>query len=398
MKRWLSLTAIAVLGLALVIGTACGGGGEEEETGVTEIKMGVGLPLGGIYGAIVGIPAKYAFELAADDIGVFTVAGEQYRWKLIIEETNWTSAGGVATATKFITDNKVNFMHQSGASAGLAAAAICQEKGVLLDISGADPEQFGPEKPMLSQIAATWEINIPPFFDWLSKEHPEVKRLAIATTDDATGYAVADSCSAAADYYGMEVVATDFSPPSGVDVMPIATKIMRYDPDLLMGSTTVYQAMKQMGYDGLAATWYWLDSYAVQVGWDTVQGYLIAMPHPFGGIWPEVDALCAEFEDRYDQEFMPAPFWAMNVLYVITDALRQAGTVDDIDKIIETMETGTFDSMVGPLYYGGEMLNGYGHMVVWPSPIYKVVGEDEYEVLAVYTPEETEAILAEIYK
>jgi branched-chain amino acid transport system substrate-binding protein len=398
MKKWLSLAAIVVLCLALVVGVACGEGEEEEEEGVTELKLGAGEPLSGIYGAIVGLPAKYAFELAAEDIGVFTVGGEQYRWKLIFEENYFTSAGGVASATKFITYDKVDFMHHAGAAASLAAAPICQEAGIILDTSGADPEHFGPDTPLLFQVASTWAINIPPFFDWLSKEHPEVKRVALGVTDDVTGFATADACTAAAEYYGLEVVVKDFSPPGATDVMPIATKIMRYDPDLFVGGTTVYQVMRDMGYEGLAMTYYWLDSYAEQVGWDTCQGFLICMPHAFGGLWPEAEALGAEFEERHNQAFGPASFWAMNVLYVLTEVLKQAGTVDDTAKIVETMETGTFDTIVGPLFYGGEMINGYGHMVVWPSPIYQVVGEREFEVLAVYTPEETEAILAEVYK
>jgi ABC-type branched-subunit amino acid transport system substrate-binding protein len=398
MKKWLSVAAIVVLCLALVVGVACGGDGEGEEEGVTELKMGCGTPMSGIYGAVVGLPSKYAFELAAEDIGVFTVGGEQYRWNLIFEENHFSSAGGVASATKLITDDNVEFMRQTGADAGLAAAPICQEKGIILDTSGAGPEQFSADTPLLFQVTPTWAINIPPFFDWLSKEHPEVKRVAIASTEDATGYAAADACTAAAEHYGLEVVVKDFSPAAGVDVMPIATKIMRYDPDLFVGSTTTYQAMRDMGFEGLAMTYYWLDSYALQVGWDTCQGYLICMPHPWAGLWPEAEALGVEFAERHDVEFAPSSFWALNVIYVITDTLREAGTVTGTDKIVETMETGTFDTIVGPLRYGGEVLNGVGHMVIWPSPIYEVVGEDEYRVLAMYTVEETEAIIAEVYK
>ena len=122
------------------------------------------------------------------------------------------------------------------------------------------------------------------------------------------------------------------------------------------------------------------------------------MPHQFGGLWPEAEAMVAKFEERYEVECSAAVFWAMNIMYMWTDTLRQAGTVDDMDKIIETMETGTFDTLVGPLSYGGETLNGYGHLAIWPSPIYEVVGEYEYSVIDVYTVEETKAILAEVYK
>ena len=72
MKSWLSVAAIVVLCLALVIGVACGGGGDEEEEGVTELKIGFGLPLSGILGAVVGIAAKQAYELAMEVYGEFS--------------------------------------------------------------------------------------------------------------------------------------------------------------------------------------------------------------------------------------------------------------------------------------------------------------------------------------
>ena len=74
MKKWLSVVAIVVLSLALVIGVACGGGEEEDEEGVKEVKFGVGAPLSGIMGAVLGVPTQQGFELANDYIGEFTVA------------------------------------------------------------------------------------------------------------------------------------------------------------------------------------------------------------------------------------------------------------------------------------------------------------------------------------
>ena len=387
-----------LLSILLLSTSACGGDGEEE--GVKELKMGVGLPMTGLYGTVVGVPAKYAWELAAEDIGEFTVSGEQYCWDLIIEDNLATTAGGTASTTKFIFEDDVDFMHQATASPGLAAEPICQEKEIILDIAGANPEHFSPDKPQLFQIAATWAINIPPFFDWLSQEHPEVKRIAYSAPDDDTGYAIADAIDTCAAYHGLEVVAGEFTPTTTTEYYPVATRIMAKEPDLFLdtGVGFVTQVLWEMGYEGLAASWYWLRSQAEWVGWDKCQGVLIFMPIPLGGLWPEAEAMAAEYEARHGAELNPAAFWALNVMYVITDVLRQAGTVDDMDIIIATMETGAFDSLMGHIYYGGEALNGIGHLAVWPSPIYEVVGEDEYRVIDVYTPEETEAILAEVYK
>ena len=62
MKKWLSVVAIVVLSLALVVGVACGGD-EDEEEGVKEVKFGIGLPLSGFMGAVLGIPTQQGFEL-----------------------------------------------------------------------------------------------------------------------------------------------------------------------------------------------------------------------------------------------------------------------------------------------------------------------------------------------
>jgi ABC-type branched-subunit amino acid transport system substrate-binding protein len=396
MKKWLSVAAIVVLCLALVIGVACGG---ETEEGVTKLKMGIGLPLSGLYGAVVGVPAKYAYSFAIEDIGEFTVGGEQYRWEPIFEDNMATTAGGMASATKLIFEDDVDVMIQAAASSALAAQPLCQEKGLIHLVAGVNPEYFTPDTPQFFQSSGTWAVNVTPFFDWLSKEHPEVKRIASAVPDDDNGYALIDAFDACADYYGLEVVAAELVPVTTTEYYPVATRIMARDPDLVISAGASFAAiMWDMGYEGLSATWWWLPGYAEQVGWDRCQGYLIFMPHAVAGLWPEAEALIEEFEDRYDVEATTSIFWALVSMYLCTDVLRQAGTVDDIDKIIETMETGTFDTMIGPLKYGGEALNGVGHIAIWPSPIYEVVGEHEYRVIDVYTVEETEAILAEVYK
>ena len=137
MKRWPSIAALVVLCLALLIGIACGGG--EDEEGVKKLKFGIGLPLTGVYAGFAGLPAKYGFELANDKIGEFEVGGERYRWELIFEDNGLSTAGGVASANKFIYEYDVDFMFQVGGDAGFAAAMTTEEIGMILDIAAGGP-------------------------------------------------------------------------------------------------------------------------------------------------------------------------------------------------------------------------------------------------------------------
>ena len=400
MKKWLSFVAIVVLGLALVIGAACGGD-EEEEEGVTELKVGQGLPMTGAVGAVVGLPAKYAYTLAAEKIGEFEVAGKLYRWKPIFEDNFWSIAGGTSSTMKFLYEHDVGFMiQQAGSDPGLAALPLCEEAGKICDVAGASIYSFGPEHPYMFQIGLTSQFAYAPFYDWLTEEHPEVKRVAEAYTEDIIGMAAHDANTACCEHYGLEY--TGFACPAAtVEWYPIATKIMPSDPDLVVSNTlSLFGALWDMGYEGFCVSSHWTESAGGAVDWSKAAGsVLITGPHPIPGLWHETDAIREEYEDRYGLELTPAAMWALGNYFIYTDILKQAGTVDDVDKIAETMETGTFDShLVGPVHYGGDVLNGIGHCLLWPSPIYMVVGEGEYEVLAEYTPDEVEAIVNEVYE
>ena len=396
MKKWLSVAAIVVLCIALVIGVACSGDEEEEESGAKKLKFGIGLPLSGIYGAYAGIPAKQGLELANKYIGEFTVAGERYKWDLIFEDSGLTGAGGVASTNKFVYDHDVDFMFQSTADPGFAAITITEELGMILDIAAGSPFNYGPDMPHTFQTLNSWHLGTAPFFDWLTKEHPEVKRVATSLIEGQLGAALLDAIEGSCDYYGLELDATTH-PMASREYYPIATGIMSYHPDLVIGIAPLFEVLRELGYEGLCVCYHWTEGTWGNLPWDDATGMLIFMPHPIGDLWPEVAAMAAEYEERYGAEFTSASLQTLTLLYVYTDILKQAGTVDDIDKIIETIETGTFATPVGPIHYGCEALNGIGHVGIWPAPIYEIVGESEYQVVEVYSPEEAEALAEEVY-
>jgi hypothetical protein len=202
------------------------------------------------------------------------------------------------------------------------------------------------------------------------------------------------------EYFGFEldIIWT----PLGAEAYPVATNVMMLDPDLVMASVTYLDVMWDMGYDGLSAVnnGIMAESYLEQAGWNDCKGLLVFFPECFGAeeVWPEAVAFARDYEARYGVEMQTVAFWGVIVQEVMTAALQEAGTVDDTEKIMETVHSrAILDSMIGPVYYGGEAFVGVNCLLMWPTAIWEIVGEREYELLDYYTPEEGEAIAAEAW-
>jgi ABC-type branched-subunit amino acid transport system substrate-binding protein len=402
MKKWLSLAGVVILGLALVVGVACGGGGGGDDDGVTEIKLGMALPLSGLMGAMIGLPAKQLHEMAAEKIGVFEVGGKQYRWKVIFEDNEGASAsGGLASTTRFIYDHDVDIVLQNGVAA-MTAQTLCEENGVIIDLAVATFEGYGPDHPYSIQTGPCPAVQVAAFYNWLAQEHPEVERIVVVAYDDPLTVAFSEPYeSNMHEYFGFEreIVWTS---AGTTEFYPVATTVMTKDPDLVIAGASILDVMWDMGYEGLAVQYGPLVDQLVleEAGWDDCKGLIFFYCEWYGAeeLWPEAVAWAKDFEARYGVEMGSSPFAGHVIIPTLTRVLQEAGTVDDTDRIMEVVHSRTvFDSTVGPIYYGGEAFVGVNCLLMWPVGIWEIVGEREYRLLDYYTAEEAEAIAVEAW-
>jgi branched-chain amino acid transport system substrate-binding protein len=396
LKKWLSVAAIVVLSLALIVGVACGGG-EDEEEGVKEVKFGVGAPLSGIMGAILGVPTQQGFELANDYIGEFTVAGESYKWNLIFEDNKWSSQGGVASTTKLIMEDGVKFVTHIGGDSAMSAQTMCEESGVILFAAGIPVAAFGPDKPHTFQPGMAAPPTAAALFKYVSEARPEVKTAAAASDDSTTSHMLVEAAEAAAKYFGLEWLGAEYFPPGTTELYPLATKMVSKDPDICFTWINVVPPMREMGWEGISCFADWATSYGEGNGWENFEGHLHYYPSPFGEGLPEaVDEIAAEYEQQYDVEFPQMAFQCVVQLYWLTDALKKAGTVDDVDQIIATLETEDLDTPMGPVRFGLEGIDGIGHQLMMPYSVGEIRGGEYYRVFEM-SIDEGEALVNEIW-
>jgi len=396
------IIVVALLAILILSTLACGGGGGGgDDDGVTEIKLGMALPLTGIMGAMVGAPAKQLHEMAAEKIGVFEVGGKQYRWKLIIEDNQGASAaGGMASTTKFIYEDDVDIVFQNGVAA-MTAQTLCEESGVILDLGITTFEGYGPDHPYSIQTGNCPTVQVAAFYNWLAQAHPEVKHIVVVAYDDPLMIAFAEPYeSNMHEYFGFEreILWTH----SGAENYPVATTVMTKDPDLVIAGATTLDILWDMGYEGLSVQYAAIVDQLLfeQAGWDDCKGLIFFGPEWYGAeeVWPEAVAWAREYEDRYGIEMGSSAFAGHLIIPTLTRVLQEAGTVDDTDRILEVVHSRTvFDSTVGPIYYGGEAFVGVNCLLIWPVGIWEITGEREYRLLDYYTAEEAEAIAAEAW-
>jgi len=398
MKRWFSVIAVVVLALALVIGVACGGGGGGGTPGVKTVKMGAGLPLSGIYGTVVGTPTIHAMEVARDMWPEFTVAGQRYAIKAINEDNGWTGAGGVATATKLIYTDRVKIMHQSGADAAGAAQTICEQAGVIMDMSAAPPNLLGPDKPHTIQICPNYLMDTVALFKYVSETYPEVKRVAISFADTAFGHSMGDAAVDAAPYFDLDVVGTEWVPSGTTEFYPLATRLVEENPDLVLCDVTILTPMVEMGYKGKTAYISWAESYGEYIGWENYQGAMIYQPNPYGADLPqEARDFFAEIKARFDEEPSQGPYFTSITHSVWPEVMEAAGTVDDVDKLLETIHGGvSVDTWLGPMHFGGEELIGINAFLLWPAQIHEIRDHD-YVLVYEMTPDEVYQLACDVY-
>jgi len=396
MKKWLLVVANVVLSLALVVGVACGGGGGEE--GVKEVKLGIGAPLKGIYGKFIGIPSKQGFELAADYIGEFTVAGQRYKWNLIFEDSGIDSAGGMAATTKLIYDDGVKLVTHVYGTPALAAQPICEESGVLLITTGIPLDALGPDKPHTFLGMMSGEESAATLMKYISEERPEIKTVAALSENTTTGQVLVETLTTATEYYGIEWVGTEWYDPAATEFYPVATKMMSKDPDLCYADSRQIGPLREMGWEGTSFYGVWFPYFGETVGWADIEGHLSYYPEPLGEELPElVKEMAADYQQRYGEQLSMMPFTYIIQLYYLTDALKKAGTVDDVDKIIATLESETLDTPIGPVKFGFEELEGIGHMLIMPCWIGEIRGINEYHRVFYVSTDEAEALTLEVF-
>jgi branched-chain amino acid transport system substrate-binding protein len=341
-------------------------------------RLGVLLPLSG-GGAPWGIATLRSFELMADKInteGGVRVGGKSYQIELVKADTKTNFDNALAQANRLIFDQKIKYIMGPIISGCVLAILPVTEKNKVMVMSLAySPKVLGADKKYSFRLYAAGNERIPALFDYLKKNHPEVKTIGLIGPNDETGWGNSKFAKKSAEEFGFKVTFEDFVQRGTTDYFPILTKLMTKNPDALIihsippGSTALLIQQKfQLGYKGLVLSPSHFDykMLKAKAGAEAVEGFIYQTPDISSiDTPPGMLELVKNYEKKYKEDFDPVSIAGYCMIWVLKMAIEKANTFDTT-AVAKAMENLEGDYPYGKFSMGGLKSYGAKHQIVEP--------------------------------
>jgi branched-chain amino acid transport system substrate-binding protein len=238
---------VAVIAMAFV--SACGKGGDDDESGVQggKLEFGAALSLTGSL-AKEGALTKQGYQLCQEKVnarGGVKVGDKKAKLTISYSDDKSEPDTAARLIDQFNDDGVKLVLGPYGSPSTEAAAAAVERNGqVMVDSSGADDNIFtkGYKNTFAVLSPATDYVAII-VESILHGANPKPKTVAFLSADDGFSQTAAKGGVAEAEKQGLQVVAQESFPEKTTDVSSALTKVRGKNPDLILGSVHVEEGI-----------------------------------------------------------------------------------------------------------------------------------------------------------
>ena len=338
----------------------------------------------------IGDAAKPTQDLLNQKGGI-TVNGQKYNIEIVAEDDQSSPDGAVAAAQKLMGDGIKFIISPIFPPNGIAISPICEAAKVIrVCPSQLDPVQFGADRRYNFDAWQT-TYSIIPVFDYLLKNYPQVKKVALVSPDDPGMDFSFNYTTKYVATLGLQLVSQERYAASTQDFNPILTKTLDQKPDaidciggLAMWAAGIVNSARELGFTG--------PIYSTSPFGDI--NLINSMIKPgyandiFDGV-PDVLSdkmlpIVKELRPLVEQAKPPFIFDSVNVLSALMPILQgiEKAQSFDTDKVVAAMESmKSVDTPYGPATWSGEDLGGINHMIKMENlPLSRIMnGKIEFE-------------------
>ena len=305
-------------------------------------------------------------RMAVDEInkaGGFQVAGKTYKIELLNPDTQGNPQQALIQLKKMLEEDKVRFVFGpflTNVFKGVEGYAR-QHNGQFLLMGGATQMHFELGKPGNEYMLRTWNWDAGPsgfgtlMVDYLKQKG--IKKVAMLMQNDAFGHVAGDIYSEAFKKAGIEFQENWFEPGTK-DYSAVLSKISAGKPDYLFPGYTdavLYDIVQQATQLGMTKFWLVRGSLGPALkNKDYIDDYVAYVPKYFEDAEknePKVRKFVADYKAYYKTNDFPydqAPLCSSSCydqVFMLVEAMKRAGTVDDVAKIRKELQSFTYDGM-----------------------------------------------------
>lgn len=342
------------------------------------LKLGV---VGGMTGpgAPWGLGGDGGVKIAVDEInqaGGLPVNGKKYKVEVLTYDDHYKAADAVTATNRLLDQDEVKFIIGPIGSASVMAMKPITERNkiILLSNSYSTEALDANTRYMFRLLPTTYEYNRQ-LITWLKENRPELKRLAILSPNDATGWSTQKTQKKAYEDAGYTVAEAKFFERSQNDFRTLLTSILAKDVDFIELDTVppasagiVIRQAREMGFQG-RFTKFGGNNVAETVksaGAENAEGTLVYLSaDPSSAPYQRLSAAYAKVHNNNMDDFV---FYFYDATRLLFKAISEAGTVEDTDAVLKRIEANPgFDGAQGNIVWGGKDVYGVNHQIATPA-------------------------------
>ncbi len=395
-KHWGGRISLLVL-VVLVAMPLFGGGYANGAAGPKILKIGTVMPISGPLG-VIGLAWGRGFDLAADwlnEQGGLKVGDDTYLIQFIHEDGKASPEASAAAANKLVHQDKVKFVIGAVMTpASQAVYSVTRPAGVLHVLAYTqDPYTkemwgVGPDNPLVVLLMPTTNLAYKPFFDYLAKTYPNVKRVVHAESTYPFNLII-EEAKEAAKASGLEVVGVERYDYAWTDFYPFITAILKHKPDAITiehsgpdQMALMVKAARELGFKGPIMSLGSASPVFILAGAGAGNCYDVMCNQAYAGD-PKAPDMMKEVKKRWEKKYAGEPFvddalMPWDEVWVLAQAIEKAQSLEP-EKVMKTLEgmstPGTLKTTFGPGHMGGLKTLGVNRMLVRPLPVTVIQGD-----------------------
>jgi branched-chain amino acid transport system substrate-binding protein len=324
--------------------------------------------------------------------GGITVQGQKYLIEVIPEDDQSSPPGAIAAVNRLIQAG-IKFVYAPQfIPCNMAIAPVAEEAKVLrIKGLGVGKEEVGPNL-RYSFYASAQLYNVPINYDFLMKNYPKAKRIAMISPDDPGAMTIRELTEKEIQKRGLEIVFKEAFKIGSEDFYPILTKALEKKPDAIdmvisiaPWSAGVINQSRELGFTGPVFATIHADTNILRSMLNPKYAYDVFHAAP-DVLSPKMLPIMKEYRVLIEQQ-TKTPFnldhgLVIEALYPLLQGIEKAQSFNT-DEVVATLEKMTnIDTPYGRGRMGGQDLFGINHVIRRPFTLSRIMKDKvEFEFI-----------------